>query len=512
MSIDKVKPESIINQMTKDLSRIEGMQPRNIVTTIQGNSETFVTSESIGSGDPVVISGDGTVQSAFGKSPIYAGIEASSLIVNTRFNRIIAMDRSDSAYWIGAMNDDDTTITWSILHGYEGGGGVTKAFYIHDRIIIFNYKSISNRRIGTLQCGTFGSVSEIITFGTPVTVFDVTTQLWVYYDCIYAEPLDRLIIAYIVSLPQGQPWVVRLVIAEIDPINNTFTINPAIEADIGAPAYPPPPYPRYPLINLCYAKDVLVMFLTTWEYVTISTVGTIDIDTNTVKFYTLNTVPSPFYGESTHDPISCSSVYDSTNDRIIVVFTFSHVEWFRGIAVVCKVGNSKDRLLYGTEFLLPYTGECKVFLDKVHSKVFITSAGNENMHLTTLVVNPLTDTFTQDSSFSMRNGNSHAEMVYHPASGKMIHCDRGGYYKVLTITSPFRSPYQFIGIANESRNVGENISVSMFGINNKQSGLTPGLVYYLGENSLTTDISEIKIGRALNATTIKVANPVIIYQ
>ena len=72
-----------------------------------------------------------------------------------------------------------------------------------------------------------------------------------------------------------------------------------------------------------------------------------------------------------------------------------------------------------------------------------------------------------------------------------------------TATSQTQSLEPFVGIAKEAGTAGQSIPVILKGIDNNQSGLTVGKIYYANtDGSLTTSVTSQKIGLAISATEI----------
>lgn len=498
-----IRQESIVSQLLKDLNRIDdsssAVQNRT-ASILQGNSESFVAAEDITSGDPVVLRGDGLVESAFNKLPRAGGI-GDDIIVNTRLDKIVSIGSGNVQ--VGTLSDN--TVTWSASQSYTALSPIfERAFYIQDRIIIFYLASNEFYFIS----GIFSGGSDTITFGTPVastigeSILDVA--------CTYSSSLNRLIVGYILT---ASDTIVRLRIVEPVAVSNNVTLNAVINVTdtIGLVNG----VSGYDQISLAYAENseslvIFCSFRTSFDF-GISVVGQLNVDANTGSFFTFVPIMFP-EDQRINSMANFDSVYDNVNDRVVLAFRDVYSNNL-GLAMVNSVSPTRDRLVLGIAFPFTYDAN-NIRIFTANNKILITSSNSNdgNMYLSTLNVNSTLNTLTLDSSFPVISStSSEACIVYHPSSDKIIY-NGPNQYKVFKITSPFRSPFQFIGFSNESRNIGEIITVSLFGINDKQTGLTTGLIYYVAETSLSTTVSTIKAGLAISASEIKVANPLVIYE
>lgn len=63
-------------------------------------------------------------------------------------------------------------------------------------------------------------------------------------------------------------------------------------------------------------------------------------------------------------------------------------------------------------------------------------------------------------------------------------------------------PAAILGVAEESTEPGESVSVVLRGISDSHSGLIPGVYYYENGGSLTTEDTGRRIGLAISATKL----------
>ena len=506
-----VKGSSIVNQLLKDINSVTNSSSVESRTNsiLQGNSESFVTAENISAGDPVILNGDGTVSSAFNKLPISTGITITpeSIVHNTRLNRIILVGKN--SLQSATVDSNLGTLTLATQQTYASGSmsSYVRAFYISDRIYIF-YR-VSNTL--SMISGIFSGATELITFGTPVVV---TTGSNMYNeDITYSSSLNRFIVGYILS---ASDTILRLRVIEPVPIPNSVTVNSEIII-IGSD--------RYYDIALCYneTEEILAVFCTD-RNVLICVSVVIQITSDTTATYTeFQPITTPVVDKRFSSALWMDCCYDIISNRVIVVISDWN-SWDLGLAMVCKVSRSKDRFLFGTAFPFAYNiVEQRCFA--LQGRIYVTYkdlkqlSGNDptkDMNIAVLSVNNTFNTLSLDCSFqTIVLGNATAAMVYDSTSDRIIYAGNIKY-RIFpypsSFSDPFRPPFQFIGFANESRNAGEIITVSVFGICDKLSGLTPGVLYYVGETALTTTSSVITAGKAVSSTIIKIAPPAILYK
>jgi len=491
-----VRPPSIVNQLLKDINKVHNSAAVESRTNslLQGNAESFVTSESIGLGDPVIIRGDGLAESAYNKlaKTVVFGQIAEAIVYISSIDRIVAVGRGTTR--IGRMSADKQTIVWGTAQTYEATTVLSAraAFIEADQRLVIAYR---------LNSGGYSVVSGIIpqvpgteiSFGTVITP---TTGALGGFDAIYSSSLDKILVAYTLDSDDTGLFVQVITLTAVT--NTVAAATPILVPDtIGGDIGTSTAVRGYEEITISYLEQRnLVVLAATFDVFgfLITVVGSINTTTNTGRFGQFVPLIDP---PILNSGVDIASVYDPINERIIFFFSnFTFATLYLGMIFVGQASLSDDRMVMGAAF--PYAYEVRdprPFVDIASGKVIVPhhNAAETNMYIATFNVNAELNTITMDSNFIVVEGTAQQAVVTYDSTNDRIVYFGGGSYKVFHVTSsPFRPQFQYIGMANESRGEGEVLTVTMFGVNDKQTALTPGTTYYVGDTALQTATSTIK--------------------
>lgn len=496
-----IKPDSVISQLLKDFGRVNNSNAVETRTNsvLQNNAESFLTKDSVSIGDPIILRGDGNVENALNKTPI-TGLPLTPKLIgfSTIRNKYLIVNTTNSA--TGRLTS--STITWgsSTTHSsFTLTGNDTNMIYIseYDRFVIIDDNDLI---IGYVTEG-----SENAFFTNRIEFFAGSLDA---VSIKYSTSLGKLLIVYSRVADRDVNNNLYLLIGTIDSVNNTITFaSPILLQDTFGNSHYTTSDLGYTILNIHYleSRGVFVIFgALTFSYYPVLWTGTIDVVNNRVNMGSTQAI-HPGYLDR-YSGSEMTSLYDSIND-VVVLFIINSFD-YAGIAMTVEPTNSNDYCIIYSPIKFDATVTYpNVYFDANTGK-FLVSYWNDfenNIKIACLSIDPIYNTLTLDDAFTViENDAGLTYMTYDVTNSKLLYTFETRY-KLFDITTPvFRNQYQFIGFANENRNANEIVTVTMFGVNDKQSSLSPGAIYYVGESDISTTSNNIEIGRALSSTEMEI--------
>lgn len=496
-----IKKTSIVNQLLKDFNRVNNSAAAEARTNsfLQANAETFVTGEDIALGDPVILRGDGKIDSAFNKVPqsgvpislsltAYSPVKDKILIVNSTQSATGRVN-GNVIDWNSASTHSSFTFdtSWPTM---EYVLEKDKFVILDDNDIILGYVTSG---------GTNATFSERIPYFAGSILGAVMT---------YSTSLSRLIIVYSRVADLDVNNNLYLVLGDIDQVNNSisFAAPILIQDTIGGDFGYVNAERGYWIFAMQYLEQrgaLMICGGVTGAFHPMLLVGTIDVVNNRVTFGETTPLYRPIIRISMDDNLT--SVYDSVNDRMVVLF--SNYWDSVGIAFILEpTSNNAGAKIGAPIYYDTSTYGARAIFDSNSEKVIISYQNiySEKMKLVALNIDPILNVLSLDDVFVITDQNSSNVAYLTYANSKLVYLYETKY-RLIQITTPIlRNQFQFIGFSNESSNQGEKCVVTMFGLNDKQSGLEAGTNYYVGESTLSTTVSSISVGRTISDSIIQI--------
>lgn len=474
-----IKDSSFVQDLIDNIDYIAPSLVGLLDSEIVGNKTTFtVGNESISEGDPVFLQGDGTIQSAYGKliqhntsiTPEFMSILPYST------NRLIILfeDTSDSNNLkavIAQFNSQETSFTFSsaitIVATNPSRSSMTYDS-INDRVI-FEYASgtTASYRVGTITGTT-------LTLGAAADYYSGASAS-TYGKVVFDSYNNRVFFFF----TEGTTDRYRLATTN----DTTLTLYTIDNLGIG---------------NFAIVPNVI--FDPSTNRILVSYSASPFFQTHLLAIR-LNTGSNTATAGSPVDINSLQFAYDSVAERIIL---------YKNISTVCtvKINPTLLTITFGPDSADTSLGG---YQHSNKSMVYNTTTNN------TFIINAVDiNTISVGASDNISVGSV---QTYNPVAGsyrtitqinnKLVIILRTtvgdlGYF-ILVPHVPF-VPFRFVGISVGDYTAGSTAIINYVGINDKQIGLIPGQIYYLGDTELTTQIREILIGRAVSSTEILFSN------
>jgi len=458
--------QEIINNIDKIGVALSGA----LDSTIVGNVTQFTVSGTINSGDPVFLQGDEKIQSAYGKIVQY-----------------------------------DDTIEPLLTQALP---------YLTDKIILLYEDNLNSNNL-TAVVAQLNSAKTALTFGTPIVVLAANPDR---FSMVVDTVADRIIFEY----AQSPNTLLR--VGSVS--GTTITLGTAVTSYAGGSAS------TYGAVGFdAGANRVIHLFTegTADRY----RVGTTVAGSNSI---TLGTQGNLGIGALTGIG---SVIYDPSSQRIVYGFntTGGDSDSIQSVQITAEtnIATSGATVAGGRQKMTYDSGNERVItidlsdnlrtvdINPTFNTITLGAATNAAITSPEIVFDPLTSAiFVLDGSDinTATVGASQvitmsSEQVYQTVattaqtlvatSSVLINtftsAEGGLGYFIMRPHTPF-VPFRFLGFSTATYTDGETGSINYFGINDKQTGLIPGLVYYIGGTVLTTAVLATKAGTAVSSTKI----------
>lgn len=446
---------------------------------------------------------------------------------------------------VSSVTGNDFSVGTAVEFEAGASNYISACYDTTDNRVVVAYQDGGDSSKGKAVVGTVTGAT--IAFGTPVEFNAGTTN---YISCCYDSNADRVVILYSDAGNSNYPTAI---VGDVSGTTISFNGSEQTIASVGST-----------YTACCFDSTdnkVHCLYNDTTNTVGNSAVGTVSGDAITFgSVTTFNTGAQIGY-------VDC--MYDPDQDRVVAVFTdtgdsnkpYSNVGnpgativWGTEAAIstetnvtYCKVcydtnldkavaawydgGNSKVYTIVGTVGASAVTWGTKVDLtasrtsygnlidlefDSGSNRIAIAmeDASNSNYGACLMgTVSGTTITWEPTQTFVSTHVGEDGAFIYDPDSTNFaaIYQDDGssneGDGAMVTPEETDVTTSNFIGFAKIAAADSGTVTVSSTGsINNQQSGLTPGSIYYVGpDGTLTTDTTNgVKAGRAVTATEILV--------
>ena len=504
-----IKPKTFSREIINNLEFIEAVL--STVETETGslfinNTKTFTANSAISKGDPVLIRGDGKIETAKNMPILKPNKNGTFLDSDTFYEAKLTYNPNNDFYLLVYTSiyysnvglsvfrlmtikvNSDSSLTFG--NEIELDGWSSENFDIvycdtpdvfvltqHNRSVPIQIDPITlNITLGTIY-GEYSNITNKIVYspvdnrivvsykpvaslhtiiGTPsssaINYHNITTIADMgdgsVQDVIYDSNSNRILIFY-----DGTGLGYWCVVGEISTITNTISY--------GTPTTIPNVFTHY-FPKVAITSDRFIMFGSNQNFL-VGVTGIVNPATNAV------TISSPTYFEDVRYAGQNGYVYDVLYD------------------------SNKDIILLTTLF-----GET---LYRTRQTEFITL--NNVGDTVTLLTRNIVDLNIVLSTSSIKIGERESEIL-----SLFTEFDGAGVRALCTpINSTPFIPYSFLGIAQTDFIAGDSGTVMMFGYDSNQENLVPGRYYYVGQGGeLTTEKTMIPVGIALTSTKLLIRN------
>lgn len=374
-------------------------------------------------------------------------------------------------------------------------GGVNHISCVYDASaegIVIAYLNGGNSDYGTAIVGQVNAGSETITFGTPV-VFESAISIWT--SCAYDSVSERVVIAY---LDGGNSEYGTAVVGNVS--GTAITFGTPVVFNSASSTY-----------NSCVhdtTSDRVVISYRNGSDRGASIIGNVNTESETITFGTEVVF-------SSGDVAYISSVYDSTNNRVVIAYQDDDRNSY-GTAIVGNVNSGSETITFGTTVVFQRT-DSRYFSSAYNStadRVVFFYYDVDNFNYGMIVVgdvNATTETITFTAPFSNAIVQAFGTSCVYDSTAERTVLVQGsvnlGFATVLP--DAYLTGITPLGIANENITSGDTGEIVINGIDTNQSGLTSGTYYKVNyltgllEATPTLDVS--KLGYATTATNLFVS-------
>lgn len=456
------------------------------------NAVDFVASGTLSSGQTVVLNSDGTVSIVGNTGPL---AQESSIQVTT-YSPIVA-ELNSTGDTILVLHRDASNFGTAVAGTISGSTitfGTPVVFYSKSTsFLTLTFDPIANKFL-IVYDGT-DSVPNPFLFARVVTVtgtslgFGAQTSLQAfrsaYHKAVY-DPTSQKHIVFFKHIDEGTSAYIKYYAGALTVFGTSVSMGALTEVDGDSFDY-------FPVYDSAASKVAIFYRKTTDNYLR-AKVCTVS---GTSLSFGAPTVISESY---TQDSVT----YDSNTNRIVVAY-------YNSTALRVVVGYiSGDTVILGSPTSI-YTGAvlytvCAYNSDK--QNIFIafrdSAIANTGFIIEVAVSGEsisagVQSVFNTDISFLLFAGYSASA-----GSGIVLNAKASTNATMVDILKSSSNIASFIGITAKAISNGATGPVNVYGgINEAQSGLTIGSDYYVqNDGSISTTVSDVKIGQAISATTI----------
>jgi hypothetical protein len=471
----------------------------------------FVATGAISAGQVVGLKSDGTIEiiddsttsDSFGTAQVFesASIELISSVYDQTDKKVIISYQDEGNSSLGTVIVGDvvgTVITFGtpqVFSGTGAAGSISSVYDLVDKKVIISYQDYGNSSFGTYVVGTLSGT--VITFGAAAVFESASTT---YISSVYDQTDKKIIISY---KDGGNSNYGTAIVGDLSGTVITFGTAQVFESASS----------RW--ISSVYDqtdKKVIITYRDDGN----SDYGTVRVGTVSGTVITFGTVQVFNAGNTSYTSIG----YNETDSKVIIAYTNSSNSGY-GTAIVGSLSGTV--ITFGTAqvFESANTQDISLVYDSTNNKVIIAYSDRGNSDYGTTIVGTLSGTVITFGTPVVFNSNLLTEtigLVYDISNDKFIasYVDSGnsdyGTSIVFTFAATTSNEATTIGIATEAiADTATGTITTIAGVNDQQTGLTIGTLYYVQYDGTVTATPNAsygfkKLGRALSATEILIEN------
>lgn len=456
MNLDfEIQDENFIQTLIDNKKLLGKQLAISLNSTIVGNVAQFTVAGTISEGDPVFLRGDEKIESGFGKIAQYNTSISPTLIQSISIASdkiaIVYEDLSNSNYLtavIATLNSSSTQLTFGtpVVVVSQNPSRFSLAWTGTRLVIEYAYGTQGDCIIGSISGNT-------LTLGSPVTYYALATT---YGTVAYDANKNKIIIFYSDNANSDAYRIgtVSGVTVSFDAAAN-LSIG-AISTNYGPAIYSPADQRILVSLNSTQLISVQIITTTAIKGPVATTTGVSDfvISNNNivglnssggVRVYAIN--PSFNTITVSSETTTLTSGQLAANDDALFVID----------------GNSITTGTIGASNVITFNT----------AQSYRTLASSQEDF--TLVGSVLITAFRSDQN-------------------------NLGYF-IMNPHIPY-VPFRYVGLSTNDYTDGDLGTINFFSVNTHQTGLTPGLKYYIGSTVLTIDETEIQVGKSISSTSI----------
>jgi len=492
------------------------------IAAIQGGTiETYTAASAVASGYAVGLDDGGSVQSVwevvdadtriFGSAVVFesANTRDTSATYDSTNNRVVIAyrDVDNSNYGtaiVGTVSGTSISFGTAVVFESASSDYISTTFdSTNDRVVIV-YRDVSGSNRGTAIVGTVSGTS--ISFGTPATFSGSNSGD--YSSCAFDSTNNRIIISY----RDGNNSFYGT--ARVNTVSGTsIFIGTAVVFESASTVFTSTTYDSF--------NDRVVI---AYQDAGNSDYGTAIV--GTVSGTSISFGTAVVFESSGSSSLPISSVYDSTNNRVVIAYRDGGNSDY-GTAIVGTVSGTSISFGTAVVFESATSNYISTTYDSTNNRVVIVYADGGNSDYGTAIVGTVSGSsisFGTAVVFESASFDNTSATYDSTNDGVVIAYRDGGNsnYGTAIVAAPDSSVFptissqnNFIGIAQTTAASGSAVQVRLPGsYDQNNTGLTPGAVYYVNPTTsgFTTTATQPSawsgavnwgpIGRAVNSTTL----------
>lgn len=464
----------------------------------KSNESNFVASGAISTGDTVVLNSDGTVSVVAG---VAEGAGTAVVFESATTNYISATFDSNSNKVVIAYQDNGNSSYGTAVVGTVSGTSISfgtpvvfnagytqfpaATFDSSSNKVVIAYQDNGNSNYGTAIVGNVSGTS--ISFGSEV-VFDASTSSAI--SVTFDSSNSKVVIVY----SDG----------------NNGTYGTAIVGTVSGTAIS---FGTAVVFNAAGTDKTAITFDSSGNKIVIAFR---DVGNSYYLAAIIGTVSgtSISFGSEVVFTTSqfidyFSATFDSTNNKVVIAYQDTGNSNY-GTAIVGTVAGTS--ISFGTPVVFenahPYY--ISTTFDSANGKVVIAYTGGGNFFSTAVVgiVNGTSISFGTPAVFNSVNG-AFFSATYDTSAQKVVIAYNNtvsGFGTSTVFQTAFTNASSYIGLSTQAVSDTDAVTVTtVAGINESQTGLTPGTLYYVNDDgTLTTTATNTYAGKAVSATKLLV--------
>ena len=462
------------------------------------NAVDFVASGTLSSGQTVALKADGTVEAVsssggLGTEFVFESAASNDIVsvFDSANNKIVIAyrDEGNSNYGtavVGTISGSSISFGTPSLFNGAYTNQISAAYDSNAQKIVIAYRNNANN-YGYAIVGSVSGTS--ISFGSPAIFEAANTSI---ISIIYHSNQQQVVIAY---QDQGNSSYGTAIVGVVTGTSIGF-YTPSVFNSAGTG----PISATYD----SFEQKVVISYRNYGNsFYGEAIVGT--VASNAITFGSSTTF-------QTDNTSIISSTYDSSAQKIIVAYMHEGGDLYYGSAIIGSVSGSSISFGSSVVFSAGNTGSMSPIFDSANNKVLIASykqTGQLGL-ITEGTISGTSISFGLETTFNSGGvtGMNQFASAYDSVSEKMIVAYRDGanlnYGTAITYAPLSTNSASFIGITASAIADTATGAVNIYGgINEAQTGLTIGSDYYVqADGSLSTTASDVKVGKAISATTI----------
>ena len=492
------------------------------IAAIQGGTiETYTAASAVASGYAVGLDDGGSVQSVwevvdadtriFGSAVVFesANTRDTSATYDSTNNRVVIAyrDVDNSNYGtaiVGTVSGTSISFGTAVVFESASSDYISTTFdSTNDRVVIV-YRDVGGLSRGTAIVGTVSGTS--ISFGTPATFSGSNSGD--YSSCAFDSTNNRIIISY----RDGNNSFYGT--ARVNTVSGTsIFIGTAVVFESASTVFTSTTYDSF--------NDRVVI---AYQDAGNSDYGTAIV--GTVSGTSISFGTAVVFESSGSSSLPISSVYDSTNNRVVIAYRDGGNSDY-GTAIVGTVSGTSISFGTAVVFESATSNYISTTYDSTNNRVVIVYADGGNSDYGTAIVGTVSGSsisFGTAVVFESASFDNTSATYDSTNDGVVIAYRDGGNsnYGTAIVAAPDSSVFptissqnNFIGIAQTTAASGSAVQVRLPGsYDQNNTGLTPGAVYYVNPTTsgFTTTATQPSawsgavnwgpIGRAVNSTTL----------